>query len=152
MCIRDRRISVTQRQSVLDALELIKAGKSAAEVREILEKEKFESSIYIMMDTLKYLKKGGRITPAAAAIATVLRIRPVLQIQGEKLDAFKKARSEKQGREIMVNAIQDDIEKRFGGMDQILSLIHISPRHRLPQRQIRTNERKRHGPPCLFKT
>ena len=117
--VNNQRISVTQRQSVLDALELIKAGKSAAEVREILEKEKFESSIYIMMDTLKYLKKGGRITPAAAAIATVLRIRPVLQIQGEKLDAFKKARSEKQGREIMVNAIQDDIEKRFGGMDQI---------------------------------
>ena len=110
--VNNQRISVTQRQSVLDALELIKAGKSAAEVREILEKEKFESSIYIMMDTLKYLKKGGRITPAAAAIATVLRIRPVLQIQGEKLDAFKKARSEKQGREIMVNAIQDDIEKR----------------------------------------
>ena len=117
--VNNQRISVTQRQSVLDALDLIKAGKSAAEVREILEKEKFESSIYIMMDTLKYLKKGGRITPAAAAIATVLRIRPVLQIQGEKLDAFKKARSEKQGREIMVNAIQDDIEKRFGGMDQI---------------------------------
>ncbi len=121
--VNNQRISVTQRQSVLDALELIKAGKSAAEVREILEKEKFESSIYIMMDTLKYLKKGGRITPAAAAIATVLRIRPVLQIQGEKLDAFKKARSEKQGREIMVNAIQDDIEKRFGGMDQIRLLV-----------------------------
>ena len=65
-------------------------GKSAAEIREILEREKFQSSIYITVDTLKYLKKGGRITPAAAAIGTVLNLKPVLQIQGEKLDALRK--------------------------------------------------------------
>ena len=117
--VNNQRISVTQRQSVMDALALIQAGKSAAEVRQILEEVKFESSIYIMMDTLKYLKKGGRITPAAAAIATVLRIRPVLQIQGEKLDAFAKARSEKLGRGIMLDAMKKDIQERFGGIDQV---------------------------------
>lgn len=117
--VNNQRISVTQRQSVMDALSLAKAGKSAAEICEILEKVRFESSIYIMMDTLKYLKKGGRITPAAAAIATVLRIRPVLQIQGEKLDAFAKARSEKLGRRIMADAMRKDIDERFGGVEQV---------------------------------
>ena len=117
--VNNQRISVTQRQSVMDALDLANAGKSAAEIRDILEKEKFESSIYIMMDTLKYLKKGGRITPAAAAVATVLRIRPVLQIQGEKLDAFARARSEKLGREIMLEAMRKDIANRFGGTEQV---------------------------------
>lgn len=113
--VNNQRISVTQRQSVLDAMELVKAGKSAREIRDLLEEVKYESSIYIMMDTLKYLKKGGRITPAAAAIATVLRIRPVLQIQGEKLDAFAKARSEKLGKGIMIDAMRKDIETRFDG-------------------------------------
>ena len=117
--VNNQRISVPQRQSVLDALELAKAGKTAAEIREILEKEKFESSIYIMLETLEYLKKGGRITPAAAAVATVLHIRPVLQIQGEKLDAYAKTRSEKQGRAIMMDALKKDIDTRFGGMDQV---------------------------------
>lgn len=117
--VNNQRISVTQRQSVMDAVALANAGKSAAEIRGILEETKFESSIYIMLDTLKYLKKGGRVTPAAAAIATVLHIRPVLQIQGEKLDAFAKARSEKQGKSIMIDAIRKDIETRFGGMDNV---------------------------------
>ncbi len=117
--VNNQRISVPQRQSVLDALALSKAGKSAVEIRDILEKEKFESSIYIMLDTLEYLKKGGRITPAAAAVATVLHIRPVLQIQGEKLDAFAKARSEKQARRIMLDALRKDIDSRFGGLSQV---------------------------------
>lgn len=117
--VNNQRISVTQRQSVLDALELVKRGKSASEIRDILENMKLESSIYIMMDTLKYLKKGGRITPAAAAIATVLRIRPVLQIQGEKLDAFAKARSEKHAKSIMIEALRKDIETRFGGLNNV---------------------------------
>ena len=86
--VNNQRISVTQRQSVLDALVLRDAGKSAAEIKAKLEEEKMESSIYITLETLKYLKKGGRITPAAAAIGTVLNLKPVLQIQGEKLDAF----------------------------------------------------------------
>ncbi len=85
--VDNQRISVTQKQSVMDALTLVQAGKSAAEIREILEAERRESSIYITLETLKYLKKGGRITPAAAAIGTVLNLKPVLQIQGDKLDA-----------------------------------------------------------------
>lgn len=103
----------------MDAAALARAGKSAAEIKEVLEKVKFESSIYIMVDTLQYLKKGGRITPAAAAVATVLRIKPVLQIQGEKLDAFAKARNEKQARTIMLEAMRRDMENRFGGADQL---------------------------------
>lgn len=117
--INNQRISVTQRQSVMDALALVEAGKSASEIRDILEEVKYESSIYIMMDTLKYLKKGGRITPAAAAVATVLRIKPVLQIQGEKLDAFAKARNEKLGKGIMIEAMRKDIDTRFEGREQV---------------------------------
>ena len=94
--VDNQRISVTQRQSVMDALALAEKGVSAEKIRDILIREKFESSIYIMVDTLTYLKKGGRVTPAAAAIGTVLRIKPVLQIQGEKLDAFAKVKTLKQ--------------------------------------------------------
>ena len=86
--VNNQRISVTMRQSVMDAKAMADAGKSAEEIKEILEEEKFNSSIYIMVDTLEYLKKGGRITPAAAALGTLLKLKPVLQIQGEKLDAF----------------------------------------------------------------
>lgn len=111
--VDNQRISVTQRQSVLDAILLAKEGKNAKEIKDILEKEKMEASIYIMLDTLKYLKKGGRITPAAAALGTLLRLKPVLQIQGEKLDAFSKARTIKQAKSIMINAIKKDLEERF---------------------------------------
>ena len=114
--VDNQRISVTQRQSCLDAIELAKAGKSAKEIKEFLENDKFNSSIYIMLDTLYYLKKGGRITPAAAAIGTLLKLKPVLQIQGEKLDAFSKARTTSQGKSVMINAIKNDVETRFGGI------------------------------------
>lgn len=114
--VNNQRISVTQKQSVYDALELIKEGKSGSEIRDMLEADKFNSSIYIMIDTLYYLKKGGRITPAAAALGTLLRLKPVLQIQGEKLDAFAKARTVTQAKAIMINAVKNDIEKRFGGL------------------------------------
>lgn len=113
--VNNQRISVTQRQSALDALMLIEKGFDAARVKQALEEDKFNSSIYIMLDTLYYLKKGGRITPAAAALGTILRLKPVLQIQGEKLDAFAKARTVSQGKSIMINAIRNDMEKRFGG-------------------------------------
>lgn len=115
--VNNQRISVTQRQSAIDASELAKRGKSAEEIKEYLESTKLESSIYIMVDTLKYLKKGGRITPAAAALGTMLRLKPVLQIQGEKLEAFAKAKTVKQAKSMMINAIKDDIEKRFGGIE-----------------------------------
>lgn len=113
--VNNQRISVTQRQSALDALMLIEKGFDAARVKQALEEDKFNSSIYIMLDTLYYLKKGGRITPAAAALGTILRLKPVLQIQGEKLDAFAKARTVSQGKSIMINAIRNDMEKRFDG-------------------------------------
>lgn len=111
--VDNQRISVTQRQSVLDALTLKNAGKSAAEIKKILEDEKFESSIYITVETLKYLKNGGRITPAAAAIGTVLNLKPVLQIQGEKLDAYAKVRGKKQAKRVMIKAMEEDLKKRF---------------------------------------
>ncbi len=113
--VNNQRISVTQRQSVLDALFLAEEGMNAGEIKDFLEKDKFNSSIYIMLDTLYYLKKGGRITPAAAAIGTILRLKPVLQIQGDKLDAFAKARTSNQGKTIMTGAIRNDMENRFGG-------------------------------------
>ena len=116
--VNNQRISVTQRQSALDALQLAAAGKDAAQIKEFLENDKFNSSIYIMLDTLYYLKKGGRITPAAAAIGTMLRLKPVLTIQGEKLDAFAKARTTSQGKSMMINAIKKDINERFGGMTE----------------------------------
>ena len=111
--VDNQRISVTQRQAVLDALELLKAGKTGAQIKEILEAEKMESSIYITLETLKYLKKGGRITPAAAALGTVLNLKPVLQIQGEKLDAFAKARGKKQAKKIMIKAMKEHLKTRF---------------------------------------
>ena len=111
--VNNQRISVTMRQSVLDAIALAGQGRTAVEIREILERDKMESSIYIMLDTLKYLKKGGRITPAAAALGTILNLKPVLQIQGEKLDAFTKARNVKQGKRAMIDAMKRDIETRF---------------------------------------
>lgn len=118
--VNNQRISVTQRQSVLDAKELAEKGKSAAEIKEILEACKMESSIYITLETLKYLKKGGRITPAAAALGTLLNLKPVLQIQGEKLDAFAKARGKKSAKKIMIEAMKRDFETRFadaGGVE-----------------------------------
>lgn len=115
--VNNQRISVTQRQSAIDALELAEKGMNAAQIKEFLENDKFNSSIYIMLDTLYYLKKGGRITPAAAALGTILKLKPVLTIQGEKLDAFAKARTTNQGKSIMINAISNDIENRFGGLD-----------------------------------
>ena len=117
--VNNQRISVTLRQSVLEAKELAEIGKSAAEIKEILEEDKLNSSIYIMVDTLEYLKKGGRITPAVAALGTILRLKPVLTIQGDKLDSFAKARTSSQGKNMMLNAIKNDIENRFGGVDNV---------------------------------
>lgn len=111
--VDNQRISVTQRQSAIDARALVQKGKSGEEIKKLLEDTRFDSSIYITVDTLKYLKKGGRITPAAAALGTLLKIKPVLQIQGEKLDAFSKARTMKQAKVTMMNAIKNDLAIRF---------------------------------------
>ena len=112
--VNNQRISVTQRQSALDAKKRAAQGRSAAEIAEVLMETKMDSSIYIMVDTFKYLKKGGRVTPAAAAIGEILRIKPVLQIHGEKLDAFAKARNMKAAKTIMLNAIRKDMTDNLG--------------------------------------
>lgn len=125
--VNNQRISVTQKQSVRDALQLVKEGKTATEIREKLEEVKMESSIYIMLDTLKYLKKGGRITPAAAALGTALRLKPVLQIQGEKLDAYSIAKTTKKGVAKMLSAMEEDIQNRFGGVENVhLEVAHTN--------------------------
>lgn len=127
--VNNQRISVTQTQSVLDAVELAQKGYDGAQIKKILEEDKFNSSIYIMLDTLFYLKKGGRITPAAAALGTLLKLKPVLQIQGEKLDAFAKARTKSAGKSMMLQAIKNDIENRFGGFDESAKervMLHIA--------------------------
>ncbi len=111
--VDNQRISVTQRRSVEDACRMVKEGRSSSEICEKLMQTKLEASIYIMVDTLKYLRKGGRLTPAVAALGTILRIKPVLQIQGEKLDTFAKARTIKQGTNIMLDAMEKDVAQRF---------------------------------------
>ena len=128
--VNNQRISVTQEQSVYDALALRDRGMSAREIREALEREKFQSSIYITVDTLKYLKKGGRITPAAAAVGTVLNLKPVLQIQGEKLDAFAKVRGWKAAKKAMLNAVERDLTERFADVkdDMILGMAYTCSR------------------------
>lgn len=124
--VNNMRISVTQRQSVYDALKLIKEGKSGEEIKEILENDALNSSIYITVQDLKYLKRGGRITPAAAAIGALIGIKPVLQIQGKKLDAFKKCRGMKAGKLMMISAAKNDIKNRLGDDN---SKIHVAVAH-----------------------
>lgn len=111
--VDNQRISVTQKQSVYDAIALREKGLSAAEIAKALFDTKFDSSIYISLDTLKYLKKGGRLTPAAALIGTILKIKPVLQIQGEKLDAFKKVNTLRKAKDVMIEAMRADFTTRF---------------------------------------
>ena len=111
--VNNQRISVTQRRSVMEAKALADAGKNAEEIKALLEEIKLESDIYITLDTLKYLKKGGRLTPAAAAIGTVLNLKPVLRIKGEKLDAFSKARGWKSAKKTMIQTIQKVIDTEF---------------------------------------
>lgn len=124
--VDNQRISVTQEQSVYDAMKLRDEGMNAEEIKTILEKEKLQASIYITVDTLKYLKKGGRITPAAAALGTVLNLKPVLQIQGEKLDAFAKVRGWKAAKRTMLNAIEKDLNERFAEVkeDMVLGMAY----------------------------
>lgn len=125
--VNNQRISVTMKLSVYDAKKLADDGKSALEIKEILEKMKYDSTIYIMVDTLEYLKKGGRITPAVAAIGSLLKIKPVLQIRGEKLDSFAKARTVKQAKQIMMDAIAKDMDEVLGdstGENTIIAMAH----------------------------
>ena len=111
--VDNHRISVTQRQSALDARDLAAGGMEGKEIKKILEETARDSMIYITVDTLKYLKKGGRVTPAAAALGTILRIKPILSIDGGKLDAFSKARTMNQARTSMIHAVQKDLAERM---------------------------------------
>lgn len=114
--VNNQRISVTMKGSVKEALEMAKNGYDAAAIKKYLEETRFDSSIYIMVDTLKYLKKGGRVTPTAAAIATILNIKPVLQIQGEKLDSYAKVLNVRAAKTKMIDAIKKDLETRFASL------------------------------------
>ncbi len=116
------RISVTQRQSVLDALVLVNKGYNGEQIKDYLEKDKYNSSIYIVVDTLKYLKKGGRVTAAGAMLGSIFGIKPLLTIQGAKLDAFSKPRGMKAAKQKMIDAVKNDIKERFGND---ISKIHM---------------------------
>jgi len=118
--VNNQRVSVMQSSSVLDALRLVELGKTAKEIKSILEDEKFNACAYITVDTLKYLKKGGRVTPAAAAIGAVLNIKPVLIVFGEKLDSFAKVRGWKSAKKTMLDAVEKDLKEKFGDDEMIL--------------------------------
>ena len=113
--VDNQRISVPLKHCIQDALTMAALGKSAKEIKDYLEKTKFDSVVYITVDTLKYLKKGGRVTPAAAALGTLLKIKPVLQIRGEKLDSYAKARTMNQAKKLMIDALRKDIDELFDG-------------------------------------
>ena len=116
--VDDHRISVTMRESVLEAKWMANQGMTAEEIKKKLEENAYNSSIYIAVDTLEYLKKGGRVTTAGAAIGAVLNIKPVLTIQGEKLDAFTKVRGMKKAELKMLEAIEEDLNTRFADVDR----------------------------------
>lgn len=142
--VNNQRISVTMKLSVYDAKKLADAGKSATEIKEILEAMKFESTIYIMVDTLEFLKKGGRITPAAAAIGSLLKIKPVLQIRGEKLDSFAKARTVKQAKQIMMDAIAKDMDEVLHdstGENTIIAMAHTQNEEEIAKFKAEVEER-----------
>lgn len=120
--VDNQRISVPLVQSLLDARRLAENGANAEEIGRILEETRFDNSIYIMVDTLKYLKKGGRVTPLAAAVGTVLNIKPILQIQGEKLDAYSKARGKAQSKAVMIDALRKTLDEKFKGLDPVKDL------------------------------
>lgn len=118
--VNNQRVSVMQRSSIFDAMRLAEQGKSAKEIREILEEEKANAGAYITVDTLKYLKKGGRVTPAAAAIGSVLNIKPVLIVHGEKLDSFAKVRGVKAAKKTMLDVVEKVLREELPGEDVTL--------------------------------
>lgn len=124
--VNNHRISVTMKLSVYEAKRLADEGKDSAYIREYLERSAGDSSIYLMVDTLEYLKKGGRVTPAAAAIGSLLKIKPILSLMGEKLDSFAKARTIKQAREIMFEAIMTDLKNKLNDPEAKESVISLA--------------------------
>ena len=124
--VDNHRISVTQKESVISALRLVEQGHDAGQVRDSLEKHAYDASIYITVDSMEYLKKGGRVTPAAATLATVLNLKPVLTIQGDKLDAFAKVRGMKLAESKMIEAIHQDRAERFKDVPESRLLIETA--------------------------
>ena len=124
--VDDQRISVTQRQHTLDAINLAKKGYTGKEIKEILEREKFHSDIYITLDTLYYLKKGGRITPAAAALGGLLKLKPILTIKGEKLDKYRmRNRDMENAKKIMISAIESSVNGFLKDLDGKTDNVYI---------------------------
>ena len=124
--VDDQRISVTQRQHTLDAMNLAKKGYTGKEIKEILEREKFHSDIYITLDTLYYLKKGGRITPAAAALGGLLKLKPILTIKGEKLDKYRmRNRDMENAKKIMISAIESSVNGFLKDLDGKTDNVYI---------------------------
>ena len=146
MVVDNQRISVSQRQSVLDAVAMREKGYDAQKIYDVLMETRMESSIYICVDTLKYLKKGGRITPAAAALGTLLKIKPVLQIQGEQLDAFSKVRTLKQAKQTMLQAAIRDTEGRFADPSHTHVLVSIAHTQNLKEAEIFAQELSEYFP------
>ena len=126
MVVDNQRISVPQQISVSDAISMADKGYNAKEIKDFLEKDKHNSSIYIMVDTLTYLKRGGRITPAVATIGNILKIKPILQIHGEKLDTFAKARTLSQAKTMMLNALKNDLLRQFGEISPEKACLQIA--------------------------
>ena len=124
--VDNHRISVTQKESVISALRLVEQGYDAGQIRDFLEKHAYDASIYITVDSMEYLKKGGRVTPAAATLATVLNLKPVLTIQGDKLDAFAKVRGMKLAESKMIEAIHQDRAERFKDVPESRLLIETA--------------------------
>ena len=124
--VDNHRISVTQKESVISALRLVEQGDDAGQIRDFLEKHAYDASIYITVDSMEYLKKGGRVTPAAATLATVLNLKPVLTIQGDKLDAFAKVRGMKLAESKMIEAIHQDRAERFKDVPESRLLIETA--------------------------
>ena len=118
--VDNHRISITQKQSVYDAVRWREAGLSADQIARNLLDTAMDASIYLTVDDLKYLKRGGRITPSVAAIGTVLNIKPVLQIQGGKLGTYKKVRGLHAAQNTMLDAIRKDLDTRFSDMPMVL--------------------------------
>ena len=124
--VDNHRISVTQRESVVSAQRLARQGYDAEQIKTFLENHAYDASIYITVDSMEYLKKGGRVTPAAAALATVLNLKPVLTIQGDKLDAFAKVRGMKMAQSKMIEALHQDFAGRFRDVPQSRVLIETA--------------------------
>lgn len=118
--VDNKRISVIMKQSVLEAKYMADNGMTAAQIKEYLEKDGLNAAVYVAVDTLDYLKKSGRVTTAAAAIGSVLNIKPVLQIQGGKLDAYKKVRGMNQAIKALFEGIRTEMDTRFAGKEIVI--------------------------------